>query len=177
MTWGPWRRASVPPHRVPTCVAANAWYLPVSFLEENVLPKIPQVLHEHINTAYPANVCLIGTVLPNGFAQITPRGSTMVFDDEHIALWERGKGTTTENLTGGTPVTIIMRKPALREAGILPKGGILRLYGRAKIHNPDRFMKRSGTVSSRRRRRAIRKRRAMPSSLRSREPRICRVSR
>jgi hypothetical protein len=115
-------------------VAANAWYLPVSFLEENVLPKIPQVLHEHINTAYPANVCLIGTVLPNGFAQITPRGSTMVFDDEHIALWERGKGTTTENLTGGTPVTIFMRKPALREAGILPKGGILRLYGRAKIH-------------------------------------------
>ena len=27
-----------------------------------------------------------------------------------------------------------MRKPALREAGILPKGGILRLYGRAKVH-------------------------------------------
>jgi hypothetical protein len=27
-----------------------------------------------------------------------------------------------------------MRKPALREAGILPKRGILRLYGRAKIH-------------------------------------------
>jgi hypothetical protein len=44
------------------------------------LAKIPQVLHEHINTAYPANVCLVGTVL------------------------------------------------------ILPKGGILRLYGRAKIH-------------------------------------------
>jgi hypothetical protein len=158
-------------------MAANGWYVPVSFLQENVLAKIPQILHEHINTAYPANVCLIGTVLPNGFAQITPRGSTMVFDDEHIALWERGKGTTTENLTDGTPVTIFMRKPALREAGILPKGGILRLYGRAKIHNPDRFMKRSGTVSSRRRRRAIRKRRAMPSSLRSREPRICRVSR
>ena len=83
-------------------------------LEENVLAKIPQVLHQHINTAYPANVCLIGTVLPNGFAQITPRGSTMVFDDEHIALWERGRGTTTENLTDGTPVTIFMRKPALR---------------------------------------------------------------
>jgi len=97
------------------------------FLQENALAKIPQVLHEHINTAYPANVCLIGTVLPSGFAQITPRGSTMVFDDEHIALWERGRGTTTENLADGTPVTIFMRKPALREAGILPKGGILRL--------------------------------------------------
>jgi Pyridoxamine 5'-phosphate oxidase len=116
------------------CVAAKTWQAVASFLEVNVLTKIPQVLHEHINTAYPANVCLIGTVLPNGFAQITPRGGTMVFDDEHIALWERGKGTTTENLTDGTPVTIFMRKPALRETGILPKGGILRLYGRAEIH-------------------------------------------
>jgi hypothetical protein len=108
------------------------------------LAKIPQVLHEHINIAYPANVGLIGTVLPNGFAQITPRGSTMVFDDEHIALRERGKGTTTENLTDGTPVTIFKRKPALRETGILPKGGIVS-DGRRST-NPERFMKRSGTV-------------------------------
>jgi hypothetical protein len=58
-------------------------------------------------------------VLPNGFAQITPGGSTMVFDDEHIALRESGKGTTTANLTDGTPLTIFMRKPSLREGGIL----------------------------------------------------------
>jgi hypothetical protein len=115
-------------------IQSSSWDRSDDIHEENVLAKIPQVLHEHINTAYPANVCLIGTVLPNGFAQITPRGSTMVFDDEHVALWERGKGTTTENLTDGTPVTIFMRKPALRETGILPKGGILRFYGRAKIH-------------------------------------------
>jgi hypothetical protein len=159
------------------CVAANTWHAAAFFLEENVLAKIPQVLHEPINTAYPANVCLIGTVLPNGFAQITPRGSTMVFDDEHIALWDRGKGTTTENLTDGTPVTIFMRKPALRETGILPKGGILRLYGRAKIH-------KSGAVYEEIWNRLIEaekkgdpeKRGAMPSSLRSRQPRICRVS-
>ena len=98
------------------------------------MAKIPHALHEHINTAYPANVCLIGTVLPNGFAQITPRGSVMVFDDEHIAMWERGRGTTAGNLTDGTAITVFMRKIALREAGLLPKGGILRLYGRAKVH-------------------------------------------
>ena len=73
-------------------------------------------------------------MLPNGFAQITPRGSVMVYDDEHIALWERGKGTTAGSLVDGTAVTLFMRKPALRDAGILPKGGILRLYGRAKLH-------------------------------------------
>src|SRR5271157_3024394 len=98
------------------------------------MARIPAVLQEHINTAFPDYVTLVGTALPDGYAQITPRGSTMVFDDEHIALWERGKGTTTGNLTEGTAITIFMRKPALREAGILPKGGIVRLYGRAKLH-------------------------------------------
>jgi hypothetical protein len=58
----------------------------------------------------------------------------MVFDDEHIALWERGKGSTSANLKDGTPLTVFFRKPQLREEGILPKGGIARFYGRAKIH-------------------------------------------
>jgi hypothetical protein len=101
---------------------------------ECALAKIPKALHEHINTAFPANVCLVGTVLPSGFAQVSPRGSTMVFDDEHIALWERGKGSTNENLRDGTKVTVFLRKPALRESGLLPKGGIARFYGTATIH-------------------------------------------
>lgn len=96
---------------------------------------IPEILHQHINTAaFTDNVCLIATVLPNGFAQVTPRGSTMVFDDEHIALWERGRGSTTENLSDGSKVTIFFRKSSLRGEGILPLGGIARLYGVATIH-------------------------------------------
>ena len=98
------------------------------------MAKIPTVLHEHINTAFPANPTLIGSVLPDGFAQVTPRGSTMVYDDQHLALWERGKGSTTSNLKDGSKVTVFFRKPALREAGTLPKGGIARFYGTAKIH-------------------------------------------
>jgi hypothetical protein len=95
---------------------------------------IPKALHEHINTAFPANVCLVGTVLPNGFAQITPRGSTMVYDNEHLALWERGKGSTSANLGDKSKVTVFLRKPQLREAGLLPKGGIARFYGTGEIH-------------------------------------------
>src|SRR5262245_12444711 len=98
------------------------------------MAKIPRVLHEHINTAFPVNVCLVATVLPSGFAQVTPRGSTMVFDDEHLAIWERGRGTTNENLKDGSKVTVFFRKPQLREMGILPKGGIARFYGTAAIH-------------------------------------------
>jgi hypothetical protein len=103
--------------------------------QEATLALIPKPLHEHINSAFPANVCLVATVLPNGFAQVSPRGSTMVYDDEHLALWERGKGSVNASLTDGTKVTIFLRKIALRESGLLPKGGIARFYGTAKIHN------------------------------------------
>jgi hypothetical protein len=41
--------------------------------EEIEVAKIPKALHEHINTAFPAHVCLVGTVLPDGFAQVSPR--------------------------------------------------------------------------------------------------------
>jgi hypothetical protein len=99
------------------------------------MAKIPEKLHQHINTAVLTdNVCLIGTVLPSGFVQITPRGSTMVFDDEHIALWERGRGSTTENLSDGSKVTIFFRKSSLRSEDFLPLGGIARFYGIAALH-------------------------------------------
>ena len=98
------------------------------------MATIPKVLQPHINTAFPANVCLVGSVLPNGYAQVSPRGSTMAFDDTHIALWERGKGSTNENLADDTRLTVFFRKPQLREEGVLPKGGIARFYGRARIY-------------------------------------------
>jgi hypothetical protein len=58
----------------------------------------------------------------------------MVYDDTHLAMWERGKGSTTGNLTDGTKVTVFFRKPQLRADGVLPKGGIARFYGVAEIH-------------------------------------------
>lgn len=98
------------------------------------MAHIPKTLHVHIDGAFPDNVCLVGTVLPSGFAQVSPRGSTMAFDDRHIALWERGKGSTNENLVDGAKVTIFFRKPALRADGTLPKGGVARFYGTAKLY-------------------------------------------
>jgi hypothetical protein len=94
---------------------------------------IPKTLQPHINTAFPEHVCLVGTAQPDGHAQISPRGSTMVFDDEHIALWERGKGSTTASLHDGSKVTVYFRKPQLRADGVLPKGGIARFYGTAQV--------------------------------------------
>ena len=58
----------------------------------------------------------------------------MVFDDEHLALWERGRGSTNANLADGSKITVFFRKPPLRESGLLPRGGIARFYGIAKIY-------------------------------------------
>ncbi|MEJ0028595.1 MAG: hypothetical protein WDN01_21435 [Rhizomicrobium sp.] len=93
---------------------------------------IPKKVQPLIDGAFPQNVCLIGTVLDSGFAQITPRGSTQVYDDDHISLWERGRGTTTALLGDGTKVTVFYFNLGARD--VLPIGGIVRLYGTATVH-------------------------------------------
>ena len=85
------------------------------------MATIPKTLQPHINTAFPDFVCLVATALPNGYAQVSPRGSTMAYDDDHIALWERGKGSTNEAMKDGSKVTVYFRKPPLRADGTLPK--------------------------------------------------------
>ena len=98
------------------------------------MARIPKALQPHINSAFPEHVCLVGSMLPDGYAQITLRGSTMVYDDEHFALWERGRGSTNANLADGAKVTVFFRKPQLRADGVLPNGGVARFYGTAKSY-------------------------------------------
>ena len=98
------------------------------------MAKIPKALHEHINTAFPAHVCLVGTVLPSGFAQVSPRGSTMVYDDEHLALWERGQGLDQRQSPRRQQGHGVPEEAAAPRIGLLPKGGIARFYGVAQIH-------------------------------------------
>jgi hypothetical protein len=93
---------------------------------------IPKRIHPLINGAFPEHTCLIGTVQANGYAQITPRGSTQVYDDEHISLWERGRGSTAALMSNGTKTTIFFFDLGKRD--VLPIGGIARLYGTASVH-------------------------------------------
>lgn len=102
------------------------------------MATIPAALHEYINTAFPANVCLTGVVLEDGFAQISPRGSMQVFDDGTLAYWARGGGKSAEAISDGTKITVYYRNPELGGRGggngMLPAGGIARFYGTAEIH-------------------------------------------
>jgi hypothetical protein len=94
--------------------------------------KVPEVLQQHVNNAYPNHPCLVATVLPDGFAQVTPRGSVVAIDAQTMGFWNRGGGSTAGNIADGAKVTIFYRNPTIRE--VLPAGGTARFYGTAEIH-------------------------------------------
>ncbi len=103
------------------------------------MSKIPEALHEHINAAFPENVCLLGTVEAGGHAHISPRGSTQVFDGDTLAVWDRGGRASSEALENGAKLTVYFRNSKLSAVprggnGLLPAGGVARFYGAAELH-------------------------------------------
>ena len=66
------------------------------------MAKIPVHLQSYINDAFPKNVILVGTVLEDGYAQVSPRGSVLVWDEETLAFWDRGRGQTHDTVQSGT---------------------------------------------------------------------------
>jgi len=101
--------------------------------------KIPEALHQYINTAFPQNVCLVGTVRVDGYANISPRGSTQVFDGDTLAVWDRGGRASSEALADGAKLTVYFRNSALGAVarggnGLLPAGGVARFFGTAELH-------------------------------------------
>jgi len=97
------------------------------------MAKIPEKYHAAINGAFPANVCLVGTVSAKGEPQISPKGSVLVLDDDHLAYWERGKRQAWENLKSNPNVVVWLRNPELRGSGLLPAAGVARFYGKAEV--------------------------------------------
>ena len=65
---------------------------------------IPKRLQPHIDAAFPAHYMTMASVLADGYAQISPRGSVQVFDDDHLSTWERGAGKAGPNLHDGSQV-------------------------------------------------------------------------
>jgi len=106
---------------------------------------------------FPANVCLLGSVLPNGFAQVTPRGGTMVFDDEHLGCGTRQRQQPDAMKDAAS--YDYFRKPSLREEGLLRAAASPRFYGTAKIYKSGPVTMRYGAAGPARKRSATRTRR------------------
>src|SRR5450755_1070567 len=95
--------------------------------------------------------CLVATVGPQG-PNITPKGSTIVYDDAHLAWWERSKRAVLENLAHDARVCVMYANFKAQRDGVL-ESGFLRFFGRVELHE-------QGAVRADPRRRRRRHRRA-----------------
>lgn len=77
-------------------------------------------------------VCLLGTSGPHG-PNISPKGSMMLFDDDHLAYWERSKKQALDNLQHDPRVVVVYSNMQAQRDGVLASG-ILRFYGTAEMH-------------------------------------------
>src|SRR5436305_5416422 len=76
--------------------------------------------------------CMLATVGKDG-PNISPKGSMLVFDDQHLAYWERSKRKALENLGGERRVAVIYANMKAQRDGVL-ESGFLRVYGTAELH-------------------------------------------
>jgi general stress protein 26 len=76
--------------------------------------------------------CLLATAGDNG-PNISPKGSMLVYDDDHLAYWERSKRKALENLENDKRVVVMYANFKAQRDGIL-ESGFLRFYGTAELH-------------------------------------------
>jgi hypothetical protein len=79
---------------------------------------------------YPLLVATAGPLGPN----ITPKGSMIVYDDEHLAWWERSKRAVLENLGHDRRVCIMYASFKAQRDGVL-ESGFLRFFGTVELHD------------------------------------------
>jgi putative heme iron utilization protein len=76
--------------------------------------------------------CLLATEGEDG-PNISPKGSMMIFDDDHLAYWERSKKQALANLQKNPRVVMMYANMAAQRAGVI-ESGFLRFYGVAELH-------------------------------------------
>jgi hypothetical protein len=76
--------------------------------------------------------CLLATAGPDG-PNISPKGSMLVFDDDHLAYWERSKKQALANLGHDPRVTVIYANMKAQRDNVL-ESGFLRFYGTAELY-------------------------------------------
>src|ERR1700682_606227 len=101
---------------------------------------ISQKLRDLIRSAWDdGSPCLVATQGPDG-PNISPKGSMVVFDDDHLAYWERSKKQALANLGHDKRVCAIYANFKAKRDGVLDPG-FLRCYGRTELHESGRVHK------------------------------------
>jgi uncharacterized protein len=94
---------------------------------------ISEKIKTFINNAwvdgYPCMLATTGKEGPN----ISPKGSMFVYDDQHLAYWERSKKKALENLGDDRRVAVMYANFKAQRDKVLD-AGFLRFWGTAELH-------------------------------------------
>jgi hypothetical protein len=116
--------------------ACGCGILVLKLLSKNGKPAamaISQKIRDLILSAWDDGApCLVATQGPNG-PNISPKGSMVVFDDDHLAYWERSKKQALANVGHDKRVCVMYSNFAAQRAGKL-ESGFLRFYGTVELH-------------------------------------------
>lgn len=91
--------------------------------------EIRDLINQAWADGYP---CLLGTSGQDG-PNVSPKGSLVVYDDNHLAYWERSKKKALENLENDNRVVVMYANFKAQRDGII-ESGFLRFYGTAELH-------------------------------------------
>jgi hypothetical protein len=98
--------------------------------------KVKNLINNAWDDGYPCMLATAGLDGPN----ISPKGSMLVFDDQHLAYWERSKKKALENLGQDRRVTVMYSNFKAQRDGVLESGflrfwGTVELYDSGPVHN------------------------------------------
>ncbi len=91
--------------------------------------KLKTLINNAWDDGYP---CLLATTGPDG-PNISVKGSMLVFDDQHLAYWERSKKKALENLGQERRVVVMYSNFKAQHDKVLDSG-FLRFWGVAELH-------------------------------------------
>jgi hypothetical protein len=69
---------------------------------------------------------IVATSGASGLPDVAYKGSAMVWDEDHLAFWERARGTTLRNMEENPQVCVLYRNPATRTAW--------KFFGAVELH-------------------------------------------
>lgn len=91
--------------------------------------KVKQLINNAWTDGSP---CLVATQGPGG-PNISVKGSMVVFDDDHLAYWERTKKGALDNVSHDKRVCVMYANFDAQRKGVL-ESGFLRFYGTVELH-------------------------------------------
>jgi hypothetical protein len=90
---------------------------------------IKKLINNAWDDGYPCMLATTGKDGPN----ISPKGSLIVYDDQHLAYWERSKKKALENLGQDLRVVVMYSNFKAQRDKVLDSG-FLRFWGTAELH-------------------------------------------